>query len=55
MVLVFIFGRVPRYARVGVLRASLSLRCFALGCAHPPHASRGPHAIPPIHYRQNSC
>ncbi|MCS7076997.1 MAG: hypothetical protein NZ455_09830 [Bacteroidia bacterium] len=36
------FGRVPRCARVGVLRASLrfgaSLR-FAL-LTHPPHASR---------------
>ncbi|MCS7078272.1 MAG: hypothetical protein NZ455_16285 [Bacteroidia bacterium] len=35
----FIFGRVPRCARVGVLRATLSLRCFAL-LTHPPHASR---------------
>ncbi|MCS7077016.1 MAG: hypothetical protein NZ455_09925 [Bacteroidia bacterium] len=26
-------------ARVGVLRAALSLRCFAL-LTHPPHASR---------------
>ncbi|MCS7075504.1 MAG: hypothetical protein NZ455_02285 [Bacteroidia bacterium] len=26
-------------ARVGVLRATLSLRCFAL-LTHPPHASR---------------
>ncbi|MDW8347023.1 MAG: hypothetical protein RML94_08725, partial [Bacteroidia bacterium] len=35
------FGRVPRCARVGVLRATLSLRCYAL-LTHPPHASRKP-------------
>ncbi|MDW8345542.1 MAG: hypothetical protein RML94_01195 [Bacteroidia bacterium] len=34
-----LFGRVPRCARVGVLRAALSLRCYAL-LTHPPHASR---------------
>ncbi|MCS7076200.1 MAG: hypothetical protein NZ455_05810 [Bacteroidia bacterium] len=28
-----------RCARVGVLRAALSLRCYAL-LTHPPHASR---------------
>ncbi|MCS7075225.1 MAG: hypothetical protein NZ455_00855 [Bacteroidia bacterium] len=33
------FGRVPRCARVGVLRATLSLRCFAtLRTAHAPSA-----------------
>ncbi|MCS7075407.1 MAG: hypothetical protein NZ455_01795 [Bacteroidia bacterium] len=36
------FGRVPSLAlRVGVLRATLSLRCYAL-LTHPPHASRKP-------------
>ncbi|MCS7076159.1 MAG: hypothetical protein NZ455_05600 [Bacteroidia bacterium] len=27
--LIFIFGRVPRCARVGLLRTTLSLRCYA--------------------------
>ncbi|MCS7076286.1 MAG: hypothetical protein NZ455_06240 [Bacteroidia bacterium] len=40
----FILGRVPRCARVGVLRATLSLRCFAL-LTHPPHASRSSFGI----------
>ncbi|MCS7076783.1 MAG: hypothetical protein NZ455_08745 [Bacteroidia bacterium] len=31
-----------RCARVGVLRAALSLRCYAL-LTHPPHASRKLH------------
>ncbi|MCS7075736.1 MAG: hypothetical protein NZ455_03460 [Bacteroidia bacterium] len=38
---IFSFGRVPRCARVGVLRATLTLRCYAL-LTHPPHASRTP-------------
>ncbi|MCS7075879.1 MAG: hypothetical protein NZ455_04185 [Bacteroidia bacterium] len=37
----FIFGRVPRCARVGLLRTTLTLRCYALpnGMLRIPHAS----------------